>query len=89
LKQFIETLENLKRWKINLVSLTEDVNTSTSTGMLFFQLSAMLAEYEHNNISKRTKAGLKAARARGGKRWQTQTADRRNQDSNYKTDTFF
>ncbi len=65
LKQFIETLEKLKKRNINLVSLTEDVNTSTPSGMLFFQLIAMLAECEHNSISERTKAGLEAARARG------------------------
>ena len=35
--------------------------------MLFFQLIAMLAEFEHNIISERTKAGLEAARARGRK----------------------
>ena len=65
LQQLIETLERLKKRNINLVSLTEDVNTSTPTGMLFFQLIAMLAEFEHNIISERTKAGLEAARARG------------------------
>ena len=67
LKQLIETLERLKQRNIHLVSLTEDVNTSTPTGMLFFQLIAMLAEFEHNLISERTKAGLEAARARGRK----------------------
>ena len=67
LQQFIETLEKLKKRNINLVPLTEDVNTSTPTGMLFFQLIAMLAEFEHNSISERIKAGLEAARARGRK----------------------
>jgi len=67
LKQLIETLERLKQRHIHLVSLTEEVNTSTPTGMLFFQLIAMLAEFEHNLISERTKAGLEAARARGRK----------------------
>ena len=67
MKQLIETLERLKKRNINLVSLTEDVNTSTPSGMLFFQLIAMLAEFEHNIISERTKAGLEAARARGRK----------------------
>src|SRR5207237_10464728 len=38
LQQLIETLEKLKKRNIHLVSLTEDVNTSTPTGMLFFQL---------------------------------------------------
>jgi DNA invertase Pin-like site-specific DNA recombinase len=55
----------MKKRNIHLVSLTEEVNTSTPTGMLFFQLIAMLAEFEHNLISERTKAGLEAARARG------------------------
>ena len=64
LKQLIETLERLKKRNVHLVSLTEDVNTSTPTGMLFFQLIAMLAEFEHNLISERTKAGLEASHAR-------------------------
>jgi DNA invertase Pin-like site-specific DNA recombinase len=34
-QQLIETLERLKIRNINVVSLTEDVNTSTPTGMLF------------------------------------------------------
>jgi DNA invertase Pin-like site-specific DNA recombinase len=64
LKKFIETLEKLKKRNINLVSLTEDVNTSTRTNMLFVQFIAILAEFEHNSISDRTKEELKAARAR-------------------------
>jgi DNA invertase Pin-like site-specific DNA recombinase len=55
----------LKKRNINVVSLTEDVNINTPPGKLFLQLLAMLAEFEHNSISERTKAGLKAARARG------------------------
>jgi len=67
LKQLIETVEKLKTRKINLVSLTEHLDTTTATGMLFFQFVAMLAEFERNLISERTKAGLDAARARGRK----------------------
>ena len=58
-------VDALKKRNIHVVSLTEDVNTSTPTGMLFFQLIAMLAEFEHNIISERTKTDLEAARARG------------------------
>jgi len=65
LKQLIETVENLQKRNIHLVSLTEDINTTTATGRLFFQFIAMLAEFERNLISERTKAGLEAARARG------------------------
>jgi DNA invertase Pin-like site-specific DNA recombinase len=67
LKQLIETVEKLKASKINLVSLTEHLDTTTATGMLFFQFVAMLAEFERNLISERTRAGLEAARARGRK----------------------
>ncbi len=65
LKQLIETVENLQKRNINLVSLTEHIDTTTATGKLFFQFIAMLAEFERNLISERTKAGIEAARARG------------------------
>jgi DNA invertase Pin-like site-specific DNA recombinase len=65
MKQLIETVENLQKRSINLVSLTELIDTTTATGNLFFQFIAMLAEFERNLISERTKAGLEAARARG------------------------
>jgi DNA invertase Pin-like site-specific DNA recombinase len=65
LKQLIETVESLQKRKINLVSLTEHIDTTTATGKLFFQFIAMLAEFERNLISERTKAGLEAARSRG------------------------
>jgi DNA invertase Pin-like site-specific DNA recombinase len=61
------SLRLLKKRNINVVSLTEDVNTNTPPGKLFLQLLARLSEFEHNSISERTKAGLKAARARGRK----------------------
>lgn len=67
LKQLIETVEQLKERKITLVSFTEHLDTSTATGMLFFQFIAMLAEFERNLISERTRAGLDSARARGKK----------------------
>ncbi len=57
----------LKERKINLVSLSEHIDTTTATGMLFLQFIAMLAEFERNLISERTRAGLEAARARGRK----------------------
>ena len=65
LKELIETVENLQKRNIALVSLTEHIDTTTATGKLFLQFIAMLAEFERNLISERTKAGLAAARARG------------------------
>jgi DNA invertase Pin-like site-specific DNA recombinase len=65
LKELIETVEHLQQCTIALVSLTEHIDTTTATGTLFLQFMAMLAEFERNLISERTKAGLVAARARG------------------------
>ena len=41
------------------------MDTTTSGGVLIFQIFAALAEFERNLIRERTKAGLAAARARG------------------------
>ncbi len=61
----IELMEVLKEKGIHLKSLSESIDTSSATGMLFFQFICILAEHERNVIRERTTAGLKAARARG------------------------
>lgn len=65
LKQLIETVEDLGGRGIGLKSLTESIDTTTSGGRLIFHIFAALAEFERGVIRERTRAGLKAARARG------------------------
>jgi DNA invertase Pin-like site-specific DNA recombinase len=67
LKHLIETVTNLKNQGIVFKSLTENIDTSTATGNLVFQIFGALAEFERNLITERTVAGLDAARARGRK----------------------
>lgn len=50
---------------VDLVSLTEDINTATASGKLMLHIAAVLAEFERNLLIERTQAGLAAARARG------------------------
>ena len=50
---------------IEFKSLTENIDTSTPTGVLMFHFIGALAEFERNLIRERTNAGLEAARARG------------------------
>jgi len=50
-----------------LHSLTENIDTSSSSGMLVLQIFGAVAEFERNLIVERTKAGLAAAKKRGVK----------------------
>lgn len=65
LKHLIETITKLDEGGIGFQSLTENIDTTTSTGRLVFHIFGALAEFERNLIRDRTQAGLAAARARG------------------------
>jgi DNA invertase Pin-like site-specific DNA recombinase len=67
LKHLIETVTIFKQQDVAFKSLTENIDTSTATGTLVFQIFGALAEFERNLITERTMAGLEAARARGRK----------------------
>ncbi len=65
LSHLIETITSLKEQNIAFWSITENINTETSTGQLVFHIFGALSEFERNLIRERTIAGLEAARARG------------------------
>lgn len=64
-KELINIMEQLKANDIELISLKENIDTTTSTGKLIFNMFSILAEFERDLIVERTKEGLKSARARG------------------------
>jgi len=65
LKHLIDAIEKLHAREIGFRSLTEAIDTTTSSGMLQFHIFGALAEFERQIIRERTRAGLAAARARG------------------------
>jgi len=67
LKDLISLFDLLSSKGIEIKSLNECLDTSSSSGKLIFHLFAALAEFERNLIRERTFAGLEAARARGRK----------------------
>ena len=67
LRDLIDTVTKLESSGIQLKSLNESIDTSSSSGKLIFHLFGALAEFERNLIKERTLAGLHAARARGRK----------------------
>lgn len=67
LKDLVEIVSELENKGVGFRSLNESIDTTTAGGKLIFHVFAALAEFERSLIQERTKAGLKAARARGRK----------------------
>ena len=65
LSHLISTVYELGARGVGFRSLTEAIDTTSSTGNLVFQIFGAIAEFERNLIRERAQAGLAAARARG------------------------
>ena len=61
----IDIMERLHGAGADLVSLTENIDTTTAMGKLFFRLMAALAEFERDIISERTSMAMAHKRGRG------------------------
>jgi DNA invertase Pin-like site-specific DNA recombinase len=61
----LRVLEQFQALKIDFVSLSENVDTSTPTGKMVFTILGAVAELERSLIVERVKAGLRNARAKG------------------------
>src|SRR5205823_5483664 len=65
LRHLIELVGELEHRQLGFRSLTEGIDTTTSSGRLVFHIFGAIAEFERQLIRERTQAGLNAARARG------------------------
>ncbi|MCD8499979.1 MAG: recombinase family protein [Gammaproteobacteria bacterium] len=65
LSHLIQIIQSLSEKNIGFKSVRESIDTTTSGGKLVFHMFSSLAEFERDLIIERTRAGLKAARARG------------------------
>lgn len=66
-RDLLETVETLRLNGVELKSLKENLDSSTSQGKLMLTMLAALSQFERDLIAERTRDGLKAARARGRK----------------------
>jgi len=66
-KDLIDLVDRITKAGIKIISLHEKLDTDTAVGRLMLQFFAMMAEFEVNLLSERTKAGLEAAKAKGVK----------------------
>lgn len=65
LKHLLTIIDDLRARGIGFKSLTDGIDTTTSTGRLLFSIMGSFAEFERSLIQERTNAGLKAAKERG------------------------
>lgn len=64
-KQLINLINQFEKDRIEVVFLSDGIDTRTASGKFMFTIMSAFAELELNLIRERTKAGLAAARARG------------------------
>lgn len=64
-RHLLELAEELRTRDIGLITLHENLDSTTPTGQFIFTVFAALAELERDLIRDRTKAGLAAARSQG------------------------
>lgn len=64
-KQLLLALDEFNALKIQFVSYTQSIDTTTPTGILFFTIVAAFAQFERDMIRSRVKAGLDNARRKG------------------------
>lgn len=66
LKDLILTIDKLKDWGIDFVSLQDKIETASASGKLMFQIIGAFAEFERNIIGDRTKFGMERKAKEGG-----------------------
>ncbi len=67
LKHCLEILDTLKSHRCDFISIKQQIDTSSATGQLIFNLFACLANYERTQILERTALGRTRAKQRGVK----------------------
>ena len=65
LKDLILTIDRLKTWNIDFISLQDRIETASASGKLMFHIISAFAEFERNIIGERTTFGMEQ-KTRGG-----------------------
>jgi len=67
LPHLVKIISTLSERNVSLISFRENIDLSTATGRMVAGFFSVLADYELAMIRERTKAGMRAAKARGSK----------------------
>jgi len=58
LRDLIDTIEKLKEWDIDFISLQDKIETTSASGKLMFHIISAFAEFERNVTGDRTKFSM-------------------------------
>lgn len=64
-KNLLEIVEQLESKKVKLISLKENLDTSTSTGKLMLTMIGAIYEFERFNLLERQREGIEIAKEKG------------------------
>jgi len=67
LRHLVNALADLESLGVSFISLKDNLDLSTPSGRLMFQIIGAMAEFERALIQERVRAGLRNARAKGRK----------------------
>ena len=65
LKHLVNALADLNAYGVAFISFRDNLDLSTPSGRLMFQIIGAMAEFERSLIQERVRAGLRNARAKG------------------------
>jgi DNA invertase Pin-like site-specific DNA recombinase len=65
LKHLVNTLADLVAYGVAFISLKDNLDLSTPSGRLMFQIIGAMGEFERSLIQERVRSGLRNARAKG------------------------
>ena len=65
LVHLVRLLQDLRALGVELISISEGLDFTTTTGKLLYQVISAFAEFERDCIRERVRAGLRNARAKG------------------------
>jgi len=66
IKDLILTIDLLKNWGVDFISLQDKIETASASGKLMFHIIGAFAEFERNIIGDRTKFGMERKSKEGG-----------------------
>lgn len=64
-RHLIDLVQRFQQQNIDFISITDQVDTSTAEGKIFFKLLDKVGDFQHDVLSESTKAGIYEAKLKG------------------------